>query len=687
MHERIAHDTPPTGVSRRRVVGLGAAALAALGVGSTAACSSDGRSTGTGVRVDPPAAQTDPTKHVIEANRRVREALPFSDTADFAAADRGFLRGPESGVIKDARGRTVWDMDSYGFLRGECPPSVNPSLWRQSQLNIRQGLYEVAPGIYQLRGFDLSVMTVIEGRTGIVIIDPLISAETAAAGLALYRAQRGAARPVLGVVYSHSHIDHFGGVPGVTTAEDVAAGRCAILAPAGFMDEAVAENVYAGTAMTRRSTYMFGPAIPRGPKGSVGTGLGQTTSLGDKGLIAPTVSIDRTGRIETVDGVTMEFQMTPGTEAPAEMNVHLPEMRALFVAENASHTLHNVLTLRGALVRDARVWARYLTETINRYGRRVDVCFGAHHWPTWGTDEVVRFLGAQRDVYSYLHDQTLRMLNQGHVGSEIAERMVLPPALEKAWSTRGYYGTVSHNVKAIYQRYMGWFDGNPAHLWEHPPVEGAKRHVAAMGGADAALQVAQKAYDDGDFRWAAQVNDYVIFADEANETAKRLQAATFEQLAYASESATWRNFYLTGAHELRHGKIPPSAVVSTPTLTAALSVPQLFDAVALRIDGRRAWDVESVIDWEITDGPGEVYRTELRNGVFTHFATAEYEGLPAATTTVQLTKPVLAQVLGGADVADLAGSGRLRVVGSAEPLSTLRSVVDDPDPGFSIVTP
>ncbi|TWS22842.1 MBL fold metallo-hydrolase [Tsukamurella sputi] len=687
MRDRSTPPADPTVVSRRRVVGLGAAALAALGVGATASCSSDSGSGGAGGRVEPSANRTEPTTYVAEANRKVRETLPFSDTADFANADRGFLRALEPGVIKDAQGRTVWDVNAYGFLRGECPDSVNPSLWRQSQLNTRQGLYEVAPGIYQLRGLDLSVMTVIEGATGIVIIDPLISKETAAAGLALYRAQRGAERPVVAVVYSHSHIDHFGGAHGVTTADEVAAGRCAVIAPAGFMEEAVAENVYAGTAMTRRATYMYGAALPKEARGTVGSGLGQTTSLGDKGLIPPTVSIERTGQTETVDGIEMVFQLTPGTEAPAEMNIHLPALRALCIAENASHTMHNVLTLRGALVRDARVWARYLTETINLYGRRVDVCFGQHHWPTWGTDEIVKHLTAQRDMYSYLHDQTLRMLNQGYVGSEIAERIELPPALEKTWSTRGYYGSVSHNVKAIYQRYMGWFDGNPAHLWEHPPVEGAKRHVEAMGGADAALRVAQKAYDDGDFRWASQVANYVIFADDRNETAKRLQASTFEQLAYGTENATWRNFYLMGAYELRHGKIQPSAAAATPSLTAALTVPQLFDSVALRIDGRKAWDVVAVADWRITDGSGEMYRTELRNGVFTHFPTAGYEGLPAAGTTVEVTKPALVQLLGGKDPADLVKSGQLTITGDSAPLAALRTVTDKPDPSFSIVTP
>ena len=410
-------------------------------------------------------------------------SLPFDDTTDFDDARRGFLGRLEPAIVRAADGRVVWDNESYRFLDGPAPATANPSLWRQSQLNTIDGLFEVVPGIYQVRGFDLSNITFVEGDTGVLVIDPLISTEPAAAALALYREHRGN-RPVVGVMYSHSHADHFGGVKGVTTQEDVDAGRCVVIAPDGFLEHAVSENVYAGTAMLRRAGYMFGAALERGPAGQIGTGLGQTNSTGTVSLIAPTDTIMATGETRVVDGIRMEFQVTPGTEAPAEMNTLFPDHGALWMAENATHVLHNVLTIRGAVVRDARVWARYLTEAIHLYGDRMDVVFASHHWPTWGRERALRFLGEQRDLYAYLHDQTLRMLNQGMNGAEIAEAIELPPALERAWHARGYYGSVSHNVKAIYQRYMGWYDGNPARLWQHTPAEQAKRYVAAMGGIE-----------------------------------------------------------------------------------------------------------------------------------------------------------------------------------------------------------
>lgn len=473
-------------VSRRGVLGLGAAALAATAVGATA-CDSSPADAHTYAEV------TEPSDHIVAQHRQAAQTLPLSDTADLADADRGRIAGLDPGVVRDATGKVVWDNDSYAFLREPCPPSVHPSLWRQSGLVSKQGLYEVVPGIYQVRGLDLSNMTLVEGTTGVVVIDPLICRETAVAALALYRAHRGD-RPVTGLVYTHPHVDHFGGALGVTTPDDVRAGRCPVLAPAGFLEHAVAENVYAGPAMARRSAYMYGAALDRGPRGQVGSGLGQTTSTGAIGLIPPTRDITHTGQEETIDGVHMVFQMTPGTEAPAEMNFYFPAHRALCTAENATHTMHNLLTLRGAPVRDPRMWAAYLTEAINLFGGSAEVAFASHHWPTWGADRVVEFLALQRDLYAYLHDQTLRLINQGYVGSEIAEMLQLPPALRDAWHTRGYYGSVSHNVKAVYQRYMGWFDGNPAHLWEHPPAESATRHVAAMGGADEVLKKGRRAY-------------------------------------------------------------------------------------------------------------------------------------------------------------------------------------------------
>ena len=386
----------------------------------------------------------------------------FEDRTDFENADRGFVAALTPGVVKDRNGRVVWDADAYRFLDGDCPDTANPSLWRQSQLCAKQGLFEVTDGIYQVRGLDLSNISFIEGDTGVIVIDPLISTECAAAALALYREHRGQ-RPVTAVIYTHSHGDHFGGVRGVLPEKDIP-----VIAPAGFLEHAVSENVYAGTAMTRRAVYMYGAVVAKGPAGQIGAGLGQTTSTGTISLVPPTLDITRTGQEETVDGVRIVFQITPGTEAPSEMNFYFPDKHAVCMAENATHNLHNLLTLRGAVVRNPHVWAHYLTEAIELFADKSDVLFASHHWPTWGQQQITAFLTEQRDLYAYLHDQTLRLLNQGHTGIEIAELIELPPALEHAWHARGYYGSVSHNVKAIYQHYMGWFDGNPAHRWELP---------------------------------------------------------------------------------------------------------------------------------------------------------------------------------------------------------------------------
>ncbi|MCA1008340.1 MBL fold metallo-hydrolase [Rhodococcus hoagii] len=628
--------------------------------------------------------QSQATATVQARHEEALKVLPFDEDQDFADAQRGFVAALEPGVVKNDDGEVVWDSGSFAFLDEDCPETVHPSLWRQSRLCAMQGLYEVADGIYQIRGLDLSNMTLVEGDTGVIVIDPLISAETAAAGLALYREHRGD-RPVVGVIFSHSHIDHFGGVKGITTAEDVAAGRCPILAPVGFVEHAVAENVYAGTAMGRRAAYMYGAALPRGPLGAVGAGLGPTTSTGTPTLIAPTVDVDHTGQTETIDGVRIEFQMTPGTEAPSEMNFYFPDRRALCMAENATHTLHNLLTLRGALVRDPHVWSKYLTESINRYASGSDVLFASHHWPTWGTERLTEFLSLQRDLYGYLHDQTLRALNQGATGIEIAENLDLPPAVAQAWHTHGYYGSVSHNVKAIYQRYMGWFDGNPATLWEHPPVDAAKRHVEFMGGADEVVAKARKSYAEGDFRWVAQVLNYVIFAEPDHAEARTLQADTFEQLGFGSENGTWRNFFLMGAYELRNGPVGTPTRTDAPDIAAALSVEQVFDAIALRIDGPRAWDADITIDWRITD-EGIDHRTHLRNGLLVHFDLDGDASEPDARLT--LSRPdLIAAVVGGGDVPGMVGAGRIGVEGDAAKLTELIGYVDAPDPDFAIVTP
>ncbi|WP_144670523.1 alkyl/aryl-sulfatase [Arthrobacter sp. U41] len=611
------------------------------------------------------------------AHRKLSEALPFSDRADFGDADRGFIAALDPGVVSASDGRVVWDSDSYAFLSGEAPPSVNPSLWRQSTLVAKQGLYEVVEGIYQVRGVDLSNVTFVEGDTGVIVIDPLISTETAAAALALYRMHRGE-RQVVAVIYTHSHVDHFGGVFGVASGEAVNAGHIEVIAPVGFVEHAVSENVYAGTAMARRAGYMYGAALDRGPLGQVGAGLGQTTSTGEVGLIVPTLDISETGQTHTVDGVEIEFQMAPGTEAPAEMHFYFPRYRALCMAENATHTLHNLLTLRGALVRDPHVWAGYLTEAIETFGARTDVAFASHHWPTWGSDRIVDYLATQRDLYAYLHDQTLRYINQGYTGSEIAEIIELPPALARAWSTRGYYGSVSHNVKAIYQRYMGWFDANPGRLWPHPPAELANRYVEAMGGLDQVVKIAQTAFESGDFRWAATLLDHAVFADPDHIAARSLYANTLEQLGYGSENGTWRNFFLSNATELRGGNFGTPAVTAAPAILAQLTAAQIFDSLAISVNGPKAWDLDLTLNVTFTDLETN-YRVTLRNGVLMSTPRAADATAPVK---LSLTKSRMLALLGG----DMDSAG-IDIDGDATVLQALLGVLEKGDPSFNVVTP
>jgi alkyl sulfatase BDS1-like metallo-beta-lactamase superfamily hydrolase len=618
---------------------------------------------------------------IVDLQRVALSSLPLSDTHDFDDTSRGLIGRLEPCVVRADDGRVVWDNTSYGFLDGTAPDTVHPSLWRQSTLVARDGLFEVTDGIYQVRGMDLSNMTIVEGDTGLIVIDPLISVETAAAALALYRKHRGH-RAVTGVVYTHSHVDHFGGVKGVVDQADVDAGTVPVLAPEGFLEHAIEENVYAGTAMSRRAGYMYGAALARGPYGQVGAGLGQTTSTGRVTLIPPTVNIARTGQEEVIDGVRMVFQMTPGTEAPAEMNFFFPDRNALCLAENATHNLHNLLTLRGAVVRDPHVWSNYLTEAIDLFGGQAEVAFASHHWPTWGAAQVIDFLSIQRDLYGYLHDQTLRMLNGGLVGSEIAEQIQLPPALESAWHAHGYYGSVSHNVKAIYQRYLGWFDGNPAHLWGYPPVEAAQRYVNYMGGADAVVEKARKSFEEGDLRWVAEVLNHVIFADASHTAARELLADTYEQLGYGSENGTWRSFYLSGATELRNGAFGTPTETASPDMMAQLSPQMLFDAIAIRIDGPRAWNEQFTIDVRISDS-GQRFRLLLRNGVLTYSAAERSDPADVTIASSRAALPVLAMGDLGPDTLARAG---LEISGDVGVLARLAAVLDRPDPDFAIVT-
>jgi len=595
----------------------------------------------------------------------------LTDRTDFENANRGLIARLEPGVITAADGKVVYDADVYTrTLEGDCPDTAHPSLWRQSQLTAIQGLFEVTEGIYQLRGIELSNMTLVEGDAGVVVIDPAVSAEVAAAGLALYRAHRGE-RPVTAVIYTHSHIDHFGGVLGVVDADtDVP-----IVAPAGFLEHAVSENVYAGVAMLRRGMFHTGMGLPVSATGTIGVGLGPGTSTGTVGLIAPTLDITHTGQQETLDGVRIAFQITPGTEAPSEMNFHFPDKRALCLAENVTHNLHNLLTLRGAEVRDARSWSRYINEALDLFADDTDVAFASHHWPTWGSDDVVKLMTEQRDLYAFLHDQTLRLMNQGLVGSEIAEVIEMPPALEATWHTHGYYGSVSHNVKAIYQRYLGWYDGNPAHLWQHPPEAAATRSVSAIGGIDATVAKAQEFADEGDLRFAAELASHAVFAEPGHQAAKALLAEVLTRLGYGAECATWRNCFLLGAQEVQGPAVPTQ--VSSAGMASALSVTQLFDSLAIRIDGRRAWDDSLSIRWQLTDS-AEVYWMELSNGALVHHPTTR---AGAADLTVSLSR---AQLLGA--IAHVSTDG-LQVEGDPAVFSRLLALTEEPATAFAMVTP
>jgi alkyl sulfatase BDS1-like metallo-beta-lactamase superfamily hydrolase len=598
----------------------------------------------------------------------------FEDRQDFTDAERGRIDALDPCVVSAADGRVVWDLEAYSYLDGECPDTVNPSLWRQAQLCAKHGLFEVTDGIYQIRGMDLSNMTIVEGEGGVIVIDPLISAETAAAGIALYRKNRGD-RPVTGVIYTHSHVDHFGGVSGVLPE---GGGGVPILAPEGFLEHAVSENVYAGVAMTRRAAYMYGANLDRSPTGQVSTGLGIATSAGSVSLIAPTRDVTRTGQEETIDGVRIVFQITPGTEAPAEMNFHFPDRRALCMAENATRNLHNLLTLRGALVRDPRVWSRYLNEAIELFGAESDVSFASHHWPAWGTGNIVRYLSQQRDLYAYLHDQALRMLNNGATGLEIAEDLPLPAELEAAWHTHGYYGSVSHNLKAVYQRYMGWFDGNPASLWQHPPQAAASRYVEVIGGQQAVLAKARSYADAGDLRFAAELLKHAVFADPDDAAARDALAGVYQRLGFGAENATWRSFYLTGALELRHGVKPPPIADLGAGMAGALTIEQLFDSLAIRIDGPRAATESLVIDWHFTD-TGVTVRLALSNGAL--IPTQNPRTQAAADLTLTLTKPQLLALLAGH------GLDGIEHTGDPAAHSKLMGLLDTPDPAFAIVTP
>ncbi len=622
------------------------------------------------------------TSHTSRRNAAVAAVLSLDDPDDFARASRGLIATHPTGVIEAPHG-IAWDVSRHDFNRGDtpAPPSVNPSLWRQGQLNAIHGLFEVADGVWQVRGYDISNMTLIASDHGWLIVDVLTTAATAAACLELANNVLGH-REVQAVIYTHSHADHFGGIHGVTTQEAVDAGDVRIIAPDGFLREAVSENVIAGPAMGRRAGYMFGPLLTPGPLGHVDSGLGKIIPRAAWGLIAPTEEILVTGTELDVDGIRVVFQNTPGGEAPAEMNFLFPDMRVLCMAENCTHTMHNILTPRGAQVRDALGWSKYINEALELYIDHTDTLFATHHWPRWGQDDAREFLVKQRDVYRWLHDQTMRLANHGFTAPEIAEQLQLPECFAAQGHTREYYGTVNHNSKAVYQRYLGAFDGNPATLNPHPPSAAGVRYVEAMGGRDEVLHKAQTAFDEGDYRWAAQILNHLVFAEPDYEPGRLLAADALEQLGYQAESGPWRNIYLTGALELREGVRGVGG--RGRALTTALTVEQVFDALGVHLMAERVVDQRVLINWEFTD-VGEKHALGLQNCALHHIA-GRHEA--DADATLRLTKNLLGELLTGrATAIDAIGDGRLQIDGDVDALLVLFGALDQFDGAFNIVEP
>jgi alkyl sulfatase BDS1-like metallo-beta-lactamase superfamily hydrolase len=640
----------------------------------------------------PPKPATEITRAI---NNAVLDRLPFDNKDDFADAARGLIaKLPNDGLILNPDpdiSIPVWNLPAYTFLQEGAPPEANPSLWRQAQLNMFNGLFEVIPGIYQVRGVDLSNMTIIEGKKGIIVIDPLVSCETARVALDLYRRERGE-RPVVAVIYTHTHVDHFGGVRGVVDEADVQARKVEILAPDRFLEKAVSENVFAGTAMSRRAQYSYGIVLSRSKSGQIDSGLGKGSSIGTVSLIPPTDIIVKTGERRKIDGVEIIFQMAPDTEAPAEMMMYYPGFRTLNSAELACALLHNIYTPRGAEVRDANKWSWYIDEAIQLFGDRTDVAIAQHNWPTWGHDNVIQFLKHQRDLYKYLHDQTLHLANQGLTMLEIAEELSrnrrLPASLDQEWYNRGYYGTVSHNVKAVYQRYLGWYDCNPAHLEPLPPEEAGKRYVEFMGGADTVIKKAQAAFDAGEYRWVAEVMSHVVFADPTNQTARELAAGALEQLGYQAESAIWRNQYLMGAYELRNGRLDlGTAGSASADSVRAMTTGLFFDYLGIRLDAIKAEGKHIVLNWTFTDS-GETYCLNLENSALTY----RPESLsPVADASLILARATLDAVNLAPDpkqaLINAVQSGAIQVTGNPLKIGELFGLFDTFTTRFNIIEP
>ncbi|EMK0777110.1 MBL fold metallo-hydrolase [Escherichia coli] len=624
------------------------------------------------------------TQYTQQVNQNYAKSLPFSDRQDFDDAQRGFIAPLlDEGILRDANGKPYYRGEDYKFdINAPAPETVNPSLWRQSQINGISGLFKVTDRMYQVRSQDISNITFIEGDTGIIVIDPLVTPNAAKASLDLYFKHRPQ-KPIVAVIYTHSHTDHYGGVKGIVSEADVKAGKVQIIAPAGFMDEAISENVLAGNIMSRRAFYSYGLLLPHNAQGDIGNGLGVTLTTGGPTIIAPTRSITKTGEKLNIDGLDFEFLMAPGSEAPSEMHLYIPALKALCTAENSTHTLHNFYTLRGAKTRDTAKWTDYLNETLDKWGSQAEVLFMPHTWPVWGNQHINDYIGKYRDTIKYIHDQTLHLANQGYTMNEIGNMIHLPETLDKNWASRGYYGSVSHNARAVYNFYLGYYDGNPANLNPYGQVDMGKRYVKALGGSAHAINLAREAYNQGDYRWASELLKQVIAANPGDQVAKNLQADTFEQLGYQAESATWRGFYLTGAKELREGaKKIEHASTASPDTIKGMTVEMLLDYMAVRLNSEKAAGKSISLNFNLSDNDN--LNLSLNNSVLNYRKVLQ----PKVDASFYMIRSDLHDVLvGQAKMADLVKAKKAKIIGNGAKLEEIIACLDNFDLWVNIVTP
>lgn len=681
-------------MTRRNFISASAAAMLACGASLSAHAAENTTENGlnfiTDIFKDPtqPGETEGATTITAEANAEWYEKLDFSDRREFANAERGWLDNAEGRIIDGDDNRSVWDLQSYGDLNRDAPDTVNPSLWRNTQLNAKAGLFEVCDGIYQVRGFDMANTTFIRTDHGWIVFDVLMCKENMKAAKELMENRFGPL-DIKAVLYSHSHVDHFGGVEGVITREQVAdaklslkkqlaSGKTLVLAPAGFLKHAISENVYAGIAMARRAQFQYGTVLDKGEKGALSVGIGMGQSTGTVGLIAPTYEIGEDVPKLTIDGLEIEFQLTPGTEAPAEMNAYFPKYRALWMAENCTGTLHNLYTLRGAEVRDANDWAKYIIEADQRFCDKTDVVFQSHNWPHWG-EEIHDYLLNTAAIYKFIHDQTLHYMNQGYTSTEVAAMLTLPEKLEKVWYTRPYYGTLAHNAKAVYQKYLGWYDANPVNLNQLPPSDTAKKLVEYLGSTDAVLRKARKDFEKGDYQWVAQITKELVFADPSNQKARNLCADALEQLGYQAESGAWRNAYLMGAAELRKGNLSGLARTANGLGSAMkeMTVDMLLDYISILTDANAAQNDDVTLNLIVTDVNERFYVTR-KNGILLSYSG---ENRPDAQATVTCKRLQLLALMQGQQ------AGQVQVSGDATALKRLLAYASKFEKTFNVIEP